>query len=140
MSRRGLQITAVLVGALTYVVGAFLRMHLLQYFHSSDHWLNSVNAFLIYTGTLLSGFIAGLLYRQGVFLTGFCAGGIGEFTHGIIKLLVSLHGAWIEVISLPSGYFIDLIFAVLISGILGAAGAASAVVARQYRATNRGDG
>jgi hypothetical protein len=103
----------------------------------SGHWLGSIDALLIYATTLLSGFVAALLYRQHVFLTGFCAGAIGAVAYGLIKLLAGLHAGWIELIGLPLGYALDMIFAALASGMLGAAGAASAVVAYQYRSAGR---
>jgi len=124
----------VALGALAYVIAAFLRTQALRYLHLSGHWLVSIDALLIYATTLLSGFVAGLLYRQRVFLTGFCAGAIGGFAHGLIKFPAGLHAGWIELIGLPLGYVLDMIFAALASGVLGAA---SAVVACQYRSARR---
>jgi hypothetical protein len=140
MMRRTVQLVAVAAGALTYVIAAYMRIELVHYFRAylAGHWIGSIDALLIYTTTLLSGFVAGLLYREQVLLTGFCAGAVGELARGVIKPLVAMHAVgWAAIVSLPLGYVLDILFAALVTGILGAAGAAVSVVARRDRPVDR---
>jgi hypothetical protein len=142
MNRRSAQILAVAVGALTYAMASLMRTYVLHYLKGdlSGHWLGSINALWIYVNTLLSGFVAMLLYSRSVFLIGFCAGAAGELARGIAGLLSILHAVgWHEIVGFPLSYMLDLVFASLTSGVLGAAGAAVAVVTFQCRQENRGD-
>lgn len=141
MSRRSVQIVAVAVGALAYGMASLLRTYVFHYLKAdlSGHWLGSINALWIYINTLLSGFVAVLLYRRNVFLIGFCAGALGELARGLAGLLATLHAVgWLEIVSFPISYVLDIFFASLTSGVLGAAGAAVAFVTCQYKSENQG--
>jgi len=141
MNRRDAPVLAIACGALTYVTIAFLRTEGLRYLSANlaDHWLSLIDAFLVYAATLLSGFVAARLYRKRVFMTGFFAAAVGELARGLLKLSLKLHAVgWMSAISLPLSYVLDIVFAAAISGILGAAGAAVAVVASGHRAADQG--
>jgi hypothetical protein len=140
MISRGSASLAVAVGAAAYIVAAIIRTQALHYFHLAGHWLSSIDALLIYCTALSAGFIAGLLYRKQVFLIGFCAGAAGEFAYGAFKVLAGLNLRWSDLLALPMGYVLDMIFAALASGVLGAAGAASAVVACGHWSTRARSG
>ena len=140
MTYRTVQLVAVAAGALTYVIAAFLRIEVVLYFrpYLAGHWIGSIDALLIYTSTLLSGFVTGLVYAEHVLLTGFCAGAVGELARGIFKLLVAVHAVGLAAIaSLPLGYVLDILFAALATGVLGAAGAAVSIVAYHRQTVDR---
>lgn len=132
-SQTGTQAVAITVGALVYVIAAFLRSEVPRAFEVSllGHWVASIDASSIYLITLLSGFSAALLYRQFIFVTGFLSGAVGEICHGLIKLLIASHMAgWVL---FPISYVADIFINALPSGIGGAAGAAVAVVICDYQ-------
>ena len=132
--RTNIQIVAVAVGAATYIAAAFIRTGAISYLGPpfSGHLIGSIDALLIYITALLPGFVAATLFRSRIFVTGFVAGAVGELARSVIKLLPALHAAgWMAINTLPMDYISDIFFSAVATGILGAAGAAVAVVSRR---------
>lgn len=131
MTERGAAAVAVAAGALTFLLATFLRIEATHYLKLavSAHWLGSINALMIYVTTLSAGLVTGLLRQRHVLVIGFLAGVAGELTRGLINLVMASHAAgWVAIISLPLGYFMDVAFAAITTGVLSSAGAAVAIV------------
>jgi len=130
---------AVTLGALVYIVANLLRRKVLYHIglQPTGYWVGSIDALLIYTITLASGFIAGVLYPQRILMIGFSACAVGEFFRALVRVLDGVKDVgWLAVVSLPLGYLIDILFAVLSAGVLGAAGAAVSVVTYRHRSNS----
>ena len=128
---RVLAIAAIVAGAAVYVAAAFVRTDILPRILKglSEHWARSIDESLIYIISLLAGFVAALVFRHKVLTIGFCASALGSLVRSLLKLFMTLHVVgWMEIRRVPLGFMADIVFAAFASGVLGAAGAAVAVV------------
>jgi len=122
---------AIVSGAVVYTVAAAAGSQIL---HSitptlSTTWGRPITASVIFVVQLLPGFVVGAMHRQRVLLLGFVAGFLGGLTQGTVGIITSISKAGTAA-EFPFGAAaLDIILSAIPVGILGAAGAAVALVA-----------